>query len=39
MPALAVPVSAADHVLGNPQSPIVVVEYADYQCPYCGHDV
>ena len=36
MAALAVPVSAADHVLGNPQSPIVVVEYADYQCPYCG---
>lgn len=26
----------ADHVFGNATSKIVLVEYGDYQCPYCG---
>ena len=26
----------ADHVFGNPKSKIVLVEYGDFQCPYCG---
>ncbi len=24
-----------DHILGNPDAPIKVVEYADLECPYC----
>lgn len=24
-----------DHILGNPQAPVKVVEYADLECPYC----
>ncbi|MFA6386692.1 MAG: thioredoxin domain-containing protein [Candidatus Paceibacterota bacterium] len=24
-----------DHLLGNPDAPIVVIEYSDYECPYC----
>jgi protein-disulfide isomerase len=26
---------ATDHVLGNPNAPVVVIEYADLECPYC----
>jgi len=29
------PVSAADHILGNKDAPIVVVEYSDLECPFC----
>src|SRR4051794_17910593 len=34
-PPLAVPVSDADHRLGSMAAPIVLVEYGDYECPYC----
>lgn len=29
------PVDADDHIRGNPNAPIVIVEYSDYDCPFC----
>lgn len=29
------PVSSADHILGNPDAPIKIVEYSDPSCPFC----
>ena len=34
--ALRPPVSAADHIEGNPDAPIELVKYGDYQCPHCA---
>jgi protein-disulfide isomerase len=33
---LAVPVTAEDHIQGSATAPITLVEYGDYQCPFCG---
>jgi protein-disulfide isomerase len=30
------PLNARDHVRGNPEAPIQLVEYGDYECPFCG---
>ena len=30
------PVSARDHMLGSPDAIVSLVEYGDYQCPFCA---
>ncbi|MEN7529387.1 MULTISPECIES: DsbA family protein [unclassified Cupriavidus] len=36
MTRLTVPVGPADHIQGAADAPIVMVEYGDFECPYCG---
>lgn len=36
MSHLRTPLGADDHVLGNAGAAVQVVEYGDYQCPYCA---
>jgi len=30
------PVSTDDHIRGNPNAPVVIVEYSDTECPFCS---
>jgi protein-disulfide isomerase len=29
------PIDDTDHIRGNPNAPIVIVEYSDFDCPFC----
>ena len=33
---LVPPVSERDHATGDPNAPVTLVEYGDYECPHCG---
>jgi protein-disulfide isomerase len=36
MSQLILPVNSGDHIFGNPTAVLELVEYGDYECPYCG---
>jgi protein-disulfide isomerase len=37
MATLKVPVTPKDHIQGDEEAEITLVEYGDYECPHCAH--
>lgn len=37
MSILKIPVTPEDHIQGKANAPITLVEYGDYECPFCGN--
>jgi protein-disulfide isomerase len=37
MSTLKIPVGPADHIQGDENATLTLVEYGDYECPHCGH--
>lgn len=35
-PILLLPIHERDHIRGNPEAPLTLLEYGDYECEYCG---
>ena len=35
-PHLVLPVSVRDHIAGPATAPATLLEYGDYECPFCG---
>ena len=36
MSTLKIPVGSQDHIQGNAEAALTLVEYGDYECPHCG---
>lgn len=36
MPTLTKPITTSDHKRGNIHASIILLEYGDFECPYCG---
>ncbi len=33
----ALPITQEDHIRGNPNAPLALIEFSDLQCPFCNH--